>query len=156
MTEIVWQCRAFGRLTPRKLYDVLRLRQDIFSIEQNCHYADLDGYDPHTLHLMGHAGEKLAVYARLFPPGSVYHGEKVKEAIIGRVAAHPDFRGKGLGHLLMKEALAELEKTFGKTAIILNAQARLKDFYGAHGFTVSGPEYLEDGQPHIPMHRAAA
>ncbi len=97
----------------------------------------------------------LALYARIFPPQHDYHGATFEEARIGRVAVHKKFRGKSLAHVLMKEALSRIERDFGKTSIILNAQAHLEKLYDAHGFVREGDAFTEGGIPHVFMRRGA-
>jgi len=149
-----WQFLPFPKLTLDQLYDLLRLREQIFVIEQTCLYGELDGWEKEAFHLLGYAPDKtLAAYARIFPPNHVYYGETFPEARIGRVALHKDWRGKGRGHMLMQESLARVESAFGKTPVILNAQTHLEKFYNAHGFSRAGDIFDEGGIPHILMRR---
>lgn len=147
-----WQCSRFYELSLNELYDVMRLRQLVFVVEQNCAYVDADGYDAVAMHLLGwSAGPKpqLNAYARLFAPGVKYD-----EAAIGRVVTHPDVRASGLGRALMHEAIARLRTQHGDVAIRLSAQRYLERFYNELGFVVAGEPYDEDGIPHIEMVRS--
>ncbi|MGS2614483.1 GNAT family N-acetyltransferase [Micromonospora sp. LZ34] len=134
----------FADLDARTFHDLLRLRIDVFVVEQRCPYPELDGRDvePGTRHLwLDHDGAPLAYLRILADPGGV--------ARIGRVVVAPAARGGGHAGRLMAAALAEV----GDRPCVLEAQTYLVDFYARHGFTVSGPEYVEDGIPHTPMRR---
>jgi ElaA protein len=151
-TAITWQLARFEELTTAELYEVLRLRQLVFVVEQQCAYLDADGHDAEAWHLMGwrgsEAGRELIACARLFAPGIKY-----LEASIGRVVTHPDVRGTGLGRALMHEAIARVEELFGGGGIRLSAQRYLERFYEELGFVVEGEGYEEDGIPHVEMVR---
>ena len=140
--------RSFDALTPRELHDVLKLRADVFVVEQACVFPEIDGRDPEALHLLLRPGEgqPLAGTLRLFGP--VREGEP---AVIGRVATAPFARGTGLGRALMVEAIAEARRRFGPVPIRIGAQARLERFYGSFGFLRVGEDYIEDGIVHCPM-----
>ncbi|GAB3582313.1 GNAT family N-acetyltransferase [Hymenobacter daeguensis] len=146
---IRWHCIPFESFPPLILYDVLRLRSEVFVVEQNCVYQDIDRQDPDAFHLLGYneAGE-LAAYARLFDAGKCY-----AEASIGRVIVAPAFRQYGLGRELMRQALAHSEALFGPQANKIGAQQHLEAFYNEFGYEQCGPMYVEDGIPHIPMRR---
>lgn len=133
---------AFADLDARTAYDVWRLRQDVFVVEQACPYPDLDGRDPEpgTRHLLLTASDgSLAGYLRLLDDGDV--------ARIGRVVLVPSARGQGLADELMRAALAEC----ADRPVVLDAQSPLRSWYEGFGFEVTGPEFLEDGIPHLPM-----
>lgn len=150
--NVSFSVHAFDDLTPRALHDVLRLRSEIFQIEQQCLYLDLDGYDPLAHHLLGYMDGALVAAARLFAPHLDYKGEAVAQARIGRVITAPFARGQGLGHVLMARAIAECRARYGATAgIAISAQSHLQGFYGQHGFVPCGNDYLEDDIPHINM-----
>lgn len=138
--------RPFHQLTPAELYAALQLRSQVFVVEQTCIYLDPDGRDAGALHVLGYENGVLAAYTRLFPPGTYR-----KEASIGRVAVHPDFRGKGLGVAIMKATMDELRARHGNPPIVLSAQSYLQQFYQDLGYKAEGEEYLEDGIPHIQM-----
>src|SRR5258708_5844092 len=145
---IQWQLKSFDNLSPGELYSILRLRQEVFIVEQNCPYLDADGKDQKSLHLMGFIEGNLAAYARIVPPHISY-----REVSIGRVVTSPSHRKKEYGKLLMNEAIAEIEKKYGKVDIRIGAQQYLRRFYEGFGFIQVGAPYLEDGIPHIYMIR---
>lgn len=140
--------RTFEKLTPDELYELLRLRSEVFVVEQQCVYLDPDGKDPKALHLLGYAEGQLVACTRLFAPGDYF-----EEASIGRVAVSPQHRGKGLGREIMMASLQALKAQFGPVEISLSAQAYLQQFYEELGFAAVGAGYLEDGIPHIHMVR---
>ncbi len=146
-----WIVKKFDELTLDELYAILRLRNEVFVVEQNCVYQDLDDKDKAAWHLMGWHDDKLAAYTRLLPPGVSY-----SNPAIGRVVTSPLVRNTGLGRILMQQSIEHCEKLFGKTAISLGAQLYLKKFYESLGFEVSSGEYLEDGIPHVDMTRKAS
>jgi ElaA protein len=149
---VQWRCLPFGALLPQTLYALLRLRAEVFVVEQACAFQDLDDADPACFHLLGETpsptGPQLLAYARLVPAGLKY-----AEASIGRVVTAPSQRGSGLGHALMQEAVRQLHQRWGPQAIRIGAQAHLQGFYREHGFVPDGPLYLEDGIEHIEMIR---
>jgi ElaA protein len=145
-----WTVKPYDELTLTELYELLRLRIEVFVVEQNCPFQDLDRQDDKAYHLLGYAeNEELAAYARLFDAGISY-----EEVAIGRVAVSPAHRGKGLGQELMRQAIAYCEVLYGAQPIKIGAQQYLERFYQSFGFVQSGEGYLEDGIPHIPMIRA--
>ena len=153
-TSASWQFSRFRDLTVDDLYAIVRLREAVFIIEQNCPYPDADGRDPLAWHLLGWRdgpdGKELVAYARIFEPGIRYH-----EASIGRIVTAPVVRKTGLGRQLMVEALKRVEKLAPSRQIKIAAQRRLENFYKGFGFkTVSDP-YEEDGILHIDMMRDA-
>lgn len=146
-----WRCLPFDALHARTLYALLQLRTEVFVMEQDCVFQDMDGADAQCFHLLGEAEDKaLVAYARLVPAGL-----KFTEASIGRVVTLPAARGGGLGHVLMREAVQALHGLWGVQPIRIGAQARLQAFYRQHGFEPDGPLYIEDGIDHIEMVRAA-
>lgn len=145
-----FELKKFEELTVAELYAVLRARQEVFVVEQNCAYLDADGKDLKGHHLLGWEGSDLAVYARLLPSGVSYN-----EPSIGRVISTPNYRGKGYGQLLMKEAVIQMQNLFGPLPIRIGAQAYLKAFYESFGFEDLNEPYLEDGIPHLIMLRPA-
>ena len=147
-----WQWSRFSELRPEDLYAVVRLREAVFIVEQQCAYPDADGRDPQAWHLLGWSdaqnGRSLVAYARIFEPGLRY-----TEGSIGRVVTAPEVRGTGLGKALMAEALRRLEDLAPGQTIKIAAQRRLERFYLDLGFkTVSAP-YEEDGIIHVDMLR---
>ncbi|MFI5928109.1 GNAT family N-acetyltransferase [Micromonospora sp. NPDC051543] len=143
-TEI--RTALFADLDARTLHDLLKLRIDVFVVEQNCPYPELDGRDvePGTRHVWLTDGDALMAYLRILAdPDGV--------ARIGRVVVAPAARGGGHAGRLMAAAL----DLVGDRPCVLEAQSHLVAFYARHGFTVSGPEYVEDGIPHTPMRRDA-
>jgi ElaA protein len=127
---------------------MLRLRSEIFVVEQNCVYLDLDGKDKIALHLLGKTEGEIVAHARLFQAGISFDN-----ASIGRVTVDPKHRDKKWGHQLMREAIAGIEHNFGESKITIGAQLYLKKFYESHGFVQISEMYLEDDIPHIEMKR---
>ncbi len=150
-----WQTKTFTELSLNQLYDVLKLRVDIFVVEQTCFYPDLDGEKgqldrhPQTLHLLGYQDDQLVAYLRILPKGQSYPNN----ISIGRVVIAVNARGGGLGHELMTEALSLCQKYFPCEDIKISAQQHLKSYYQKHGFTQVSEMYLEDDIPHIAMLR---
>ena len=143
-----WRCEAFDALKPQALYDLLRLRTEVFVMEQHCVFQDMDGADPACHHLLGERDGVLLAYARLVPAGL-----KFAEASIGRVVSDPALRGTGVGHTLMAQAVQVLQSLWGAQPIRIGAQAHLQAFYRRHGFETAGPIYDEDGIDHVEMLR---
>ncbi|AMT91238.1 MULTISPECIES: GNAT family N-acetyltransferase [Pseudomonas] len=148
---IEWICKHHRDLGKEQLYASLKLRSDVFVVEQKCAYPDLDGQDLEgdTHHLMGWEDDQLMAYLRLLDPES-----QGGDVVIGRVVTAPAGRGKGLGHAMMEQALKQAEKHWPQVPIYLSAQAHLQGYYGKYGFVVVGEEYLEDDIPHIGMRRS--
>ena len=142
-----WQIKRFNGLSPAEIYEILQLRSEVFVVEQNCVYQDIDGKDVKAIHVLGEIDGKIVAYARLFMPGDYFD-----EASIGRVVVKPEFRDRKLGHDLMRESIAALAE-LGETRIAISAQLYLKKFYESHGFVAEGEPYLEDDIPHIRMLR---
>ena len=149
--SINWEIKSFEGLTNKELYNILHLRAEVFIVEQNCPYQDMDGKDLYALHLMGlDENYKLIAYSRLLPAGVSF-----KEASIGRVITSPAARGTGAGMELMKTALQIIEDKHGKIPVRIGAQLYLKKFYERFGFAQVSEMYLEDGIEHVEMLRAA-
>jgi len=144
--QINWTEKSFSELTTLELYAILRLRTEVFVVEQNCVFQDMDNKDQHSRHLMGWIDNILVAYARILPAGISY-----TEPSIGRVVSDPHYRGKGAGKELMKEAINRTIELCGKHSIRIGAQLYLKKFYGSFGFIPEGEIYLEDGIEHIEM-----
>ena len=148
--EVTWKLARFDELGPADVHDALRLRQDVFIVEQDCVFHDIDGRDPSALHVLGRRGGHLVAYARIFAPGVIG-----PEASLGRIVTSPDARGAGLGHALFREALRVVEGIAPGAAIRLSAQHHLERFYAAYGFEGIGDTYIEDGIYHLDMVRPA-
>lgn len=146
ITEMKWDYKSFNDLTPTKLYAILKLRSEVFVVEQNCVYLDTDNKDQLSFHLSGWIGKDLVAYARILPPGLAF-----EEASIGRVVTNPLYRKIGAGRELMLQAIERTINQFDVSAIKIGAQLYLLDFYTSLGFKISGPQYMEDGIPHIEM-----
>lgn len=142
--EFRWS--AFADLSGREMHDLLRLRQDVFVVEQACAFPEIDGRDAQADHLLAVRDGVLVGCLRLFT-GS--------EMRIGRIATASSARGTGLGHRLMDAALRRCAQTRAGHPVVLSAQAHLQDFYAAHGFKPSSATYLEDGILHVDMRRAS-
>ena len=145
---MTWVLKKFDDLTPKELYNILQLRNEVFIVEQNCPYQDLDNKDLYAFHLMGMKEEKLLAYARLLAPGISY-----SESSIGRVVSSPSLRKTGMGKKLMTESIKEIRNLFQTDTIRIGAQLYLQNFYESFGFVRDGGIYLEDNIPHILMLR---
>lgn len=139
------QVIPFIEFSIQQLYDVLQLRSQVFVVEQNCVYQDIDGKDQRALHVLGYVDGVLAGYTRIFKAGDYF-----KQSSIGRVVVHPDYRGLFYGKELMIASIEALKKQ--QTAVIkISAQCYLDKFYKDLGFIATGNKYLEDGIPHQEM-----
>ena len=147
-----WQWLTFAELDTHTLYAAMKLRQEVFVVEQTCAYLDADGDDPTACHLLGWQGDALIAYLRAFPPGTTSH----PEVVIGRVIIAAPARGRGLSRALMQEAHRHVVRAWGDAPIFLSAQSHLEGLYNSLGYSVCGPGYDEDGIPHLPMRRSAA
>ena len=155
-----WILKKFEDLTPFELYAILQLRNEVFAVEQNCVYPDMDNKDQLSFHLMGWSNvpqgspgsllpeqqEKLTAYTRIIPPGIAY-----EEPSIGRVVTAATIRSTGAGRELMERAIQATGQLFGKLPIRIGAQLYLLSFYSSLGFTQTSEVYLEDGIEHIEM-----
>lgn len=139
---------TFEALSLQELYEILRLRSEVFVVEQDCVYQDIDGKDQNALHLLCFEAEKLIAYTRIFPPGFYF-----EEAAIGRVLVQDQHRKNSYGHEIIKASIKAIEERFKTSRIKLSAQTYLTKFYESHGFVQVGEGYLEDGIPHIAMIR---
>ncbi|WP_341911433.1 GNAT family N-acetyltransferase [Polaromonas sp. YR568] len=146
MSGITWRAVPFAALTTAELYVVLQLRTEVFVMEQAGIYQDMDGADHAAVHVLGVSDGQLVAYARCFPAGV-----KFAEASIGRVITRESVRGTGLGHELMRQAIACVVAQWGAQPLRIGAQARLEKFYVQHGFATAGEPYIEDGIPHVEM-----
>ncbi|MEN9489468.1 MAG: ElaA protein [Bacteroidota bacterium] len=138
----------FNELSAHELYEILRLRIEVFVVEQNCIYQDIDNKDQKALHVLGYYNNELVAYCRLFDAGYYF-----ENASIGRVIVAQKFRNKKWGNNLMVEAIAGVKSYFNKTEITISAQLYLQKFYESHGFVKTSEMYLEDDIPHIQMKR---
>lgn len=141
--------KAFDELNTTELYDLLQLRTEIFVVEQDCVYQDLDGKDQKALHIIGTKDGKTVAYTRVFKAG-----DYLAQASIGRVVVAAGERQYGYGREIMNASIKAVEEQFHETSIALSAQTYLKRFYNSLGFIEKGGEYLEDGIPHIMMVKA--
>lgn len=141
-----WRLKAFPDLTLDDLYTLLRCRSQVFVLEQECVYLDIDDKDQASYHLWGIIDGQLAAYARLLPAGVSY-----EQASIGRIMTTGTFRGYGIGKLLVAKAIEETNRLFGTGEIMIGAQHHLKHFYERFGFEQISEPYLEDGISHIKM-----
>lgn len=144
--EITWQLKKFEELTGGEVYEILRLRSEVFVVEQNCVFLDMDNNDQESHHLQGRVDNILIAYVRILPPGLSYN-----EPSIGRVVSSPSFRNKGAGIELMKCAIANTYKLYGEQPIKIGAQLYLQRFYENLGFNKCSEVYMEDDIPHIKM-----
>jgi ElaA protein len=150
-TAISWQCARLGKLTPTQQYAIFAARSEVFVLEQNCVFLDMDGLDLDADHVIGWAGDNVvAAYLRIVAPGV-----KFTEPSLGRVITAKAFRGGGAGKVLIAEGIRHLERIYPGRAIRIGAQAYLEKFYGAFGFKTVTEVYLEDDIPHIDMIRPA-
>ena len=138
--------KTFNVLTTQELYDLLQLRSEVFVVEQDCVYQDVDGKDQKALHVLGYKDEKLIAYTRVFKPGLYF-----KEASIGRVVVVENERQFKYGYSIMEASIEAIKEHYNETTIKISAQTYLKKFYTNLGFSIVGEEYLEDDIPHIAM-----
>ncbi len=146
--DLTFKVKRFDELSTPELYKILRLRAQVFVVEQDCVYQDIDNKDQKALHVIGYKNNEVVAYTRIFEAGNYF-----KKASIGRVVVAEKERKYGYGHDLIKESIDAIEKYFETKDIKISAQTYLKKFYKAHGFEQVGEEYLEDGIPHIGMVR---
>ncbi|GAA3656076.1 GNAT family N-acetyltransferase [Flavivirga jejuensis] len=140
------QVKTFGALTKQELYSLLQLRSDVFVVEQDCVYQDIDGKDQKGLHVLGFKEDRLVAYTRIFKPGDYF-----KESSIGRVVVAKKERAYKYGYDIMKASIKAITDNYNTSLIKISAQVYLKKFYINLGFTAVGVEYLEDDIPHIAM-----
>ena len=138
--------KHFSELNIKQLYDLLQLRSEVFVVEQDCVYQDIDGKDEQAIHVLGYKDQKLVAYTRIFKPGDYF-----KESSIGRVVVSEKERKYKYGYEIMKASINVVKEEYNKEAIIISAQTYLKTFYNNLGFLEVGEEYLEDSIPHIKM-----
>lgn len=140
--------KSFEKLTAQELYNILKLRSEIFVVEQNCVYQDMDDKDQKALHVLGMKNETIVAYTRIFKPGDYF-----EYASIGRVIVSQKERQHKYGYDIMNASIKAVKDNFNATKIKIGAQSYLRKFYGNLGFKEVGEEYLEDGIPHIHMIR---
>lgn len=143
--------KSFSKLTTNELYQILKLRQDVFIIEQDCIYGDIDGNDSKAYHLLFLKDDTVIAYLRIFAPGV-----KVKEVSMGRIIVSKDFRGTGLGKTLIEKGIELCTNHYPDTDIRIEAQAALMSYYNQYGFKEEGEVYLWDGIDHIQMVRKSS
>jgi len=150
-TGIRWQCARLDELSAAQQYAIFSARSEVFVVEQNCAFLEMDGLDLDAVHVIGWAGDnKVAAYLRIVAPGV-----KFVEPSLGRVITTKEFRGGGAGKTLIAEGIRQLERIYPGRAIRIGAQAYLEKFYGSFGFKTVTDIYLEDDIPHLDMVRPA-
>ncbi|WP_374442087.1 GNAT family N-acetyltransferase [Epilithonimonas sp.] len=148
MDNLVWKIKTFDEITTQELYAIIKARIDVFVVEQNCPYPDLDNYDQKAIHLWAERNGEVLAYCRIFDKGIKY-----PETSIGRVVTTEKGRGKGLGKQLIQYALEIIENRLHQTEVRISAQDYLLRFYSGFGFLDTGKKYLEDNIPHTEMFR---
>ena len=146
-----WEFKKYKDLTVDEFHAILQLRINVFIVEQNCPYPELDNKDKYAFHLFAFAEEnpdEIIAYTRIFKPGDYY-----KQAALGRVAVHLNHRKKQIGKLLLQKTIQKIEVHLNTTTIKIGAQTYLKKFYESFDFKQDGDAYIEDGIPHIHMIR---
>lgn len=141
-----WEVKSWSELSNKEIEQLFMLRSEVFVVEQNCIYQDIDGKDKMAKHVLGKKDEKLFAYSRIFGPGDYF-----KEVSFGRAVVKKQQRGKGLGNQLVVKTMKFMKTNWPKKAFKISAQAHLSVFYKKHGFEPKGKKYLEDGIPHIEM-----
>jgi len=144
--SIIWKTKIFNELSTQELYQILRLRSEVFVVEQNCVYQDIDNKDQKAMHLFGILEGEIIAYSRLFKPGDYFEFSS-----IGRVVVAEKHRDKNFGHELIDQSIFEINNQFKAQNITISAQLYLKKFYESHGFVATSETYLEDDIPHIEM-----
>ena len=146
--ELKFKIKRFNELSLSELYELLKLRSEVFVVEQNCVYLDVDGKDDKAIHLLGTFDDELVAYVRIFKPGDYFD-----EASIGRVLVKQIYRDRKWGYDLMHEAIRVIKAELNETNITISAQCYLQKFYENVGFIQTSEIYLEDDIPHIEMKR---
>ncbi|MCH2190921.1 MAG: GNAT family N-acetyltransferase [Gammaproteobacteria bacterium] len=141
-----WELKELAELTSKETFDYLKLRQDVFVVEQNCPYPDIDFTDLEAKHLIAQIDDNIVACARIIPPGVTYD-----QPSIGRITTALTHRGSGLGRELVRRAIEHTQALFPNQDIKIGAQERLESFYQSFGFETISSMYLEDGIPHIDM-----
>jgi len=148
MEKIIWKQKKWEELNKKNLHEILLVRSEVFVVEQNCVYQDIDNKDPKAIHLYGKIKNKIVAYSRIFNEGDFY-----KEISFGRALVLKNQRGKGLGDELVQKSIEIIKVNWPNKKVKISAQAHLNNFYKKHGFIEKGKEYLEDGIPHVSMER---
>ena len=143
---MIFTIKKFNELSTHELYAVLQLRAEVFVVEQDCVYQDLDNKDLDAYHVLGVLDTKIVAYARIFKPGDYF-----LESSIGRIVVKKEFRKFQYGYQLVQNSIQFIENNLQQNTILISAQSYLTKFYNSLGFTQVGEEYLEDGIPHIKM-----
>ena len=138
--------KKFSELNSNELYALLQLRSEVFVVEQDCVYQDIDGKDQKALHILGYKKNNLVAYTRVFKPGDYFD-----ESSIGRVVVKENERQHQYGYDIMKASIEAIHNHFNTTEIKISAQTYLKKFYNNLEFKEIGEEYLEDDIPHVAM-----
>ena len=140
------EVKPWSELSRKEINDIFSLRSEVFIVEQECAYQDVDGKDDKADHILLSIEEELVGYARVFNENTYF-----KEASFGRAVVKKKHRGEGYGHLIVDKALEHLKES-KQSPIKISAQSYLKNFYSSHGFVAKGEEYMEDGIPHTAMY----
>ena len=140
------EIKAWNQLSSKEINDIFSLRSEVFIVEQECIYQDVDGKDEKADHVLLTINNQLVGYTRVFNKNIYF-----KDASFGRAVVKKSHRGEGYGHLLVEKSLEHL-KTNKQSPIKISAQSHLKEFYSSHGFVAKGEEYMEDGIPHTAMY----
>ncbi|MBW8522174.1 GNAT family N-acetyltransferase [Chryseobacterium chendengshani] len=148
MSNLIWKIKSFEEITTSELYAIIKARVDVFVVEQNCPYHDLDGYDQQAIHIWAEEDNNVLAYCRIFNKGIKY-----TETSIGRVLTTEKARGKSLGKQLIQYAVETIENRFHTSEVRISAQDYLLRFYSGFGFKDTGKKYLEDNIPHTEMFR---
>ena len=143
---MIFITKKFNELTTHELYDIIQLRSEVFVVEQDCVYQDLDDKDKLAYHILGTLNNQIIAYARIFKSGDYF-----SEPSIGRIVVKNEFRKHKYGYQLVLYSIQFIENNFKKSNIKISAQSYLVKFYNSLGFFQIGEEYLEDGIPHIKM-----
>ena len=143
---MIFTIKRFNELSIQELYVILQLRSEVFVVEQDCVYQDLDNKDLDAYHVLGILDKEIVAYARIFKPG-----DYILESSIGRIVVKKEFRKVQYGYKLVVNSIQFIENNFQQNTILISAQLYLTKFYNSLGFIRVGEEYLEDGIPHIKM-----
>ena len=143
---MIFNIKRFNELSIQELYVILQLRSEVFVVEQDCVYQDLDNKDQDAYHVLGVLDNEIVAYARIFKPGDYF-----LESSIGRIVVKKEFRKFQYGYKLVENSIQFIENNLQQNTILISAQSYLTKFYNSLGFIRVGEEYLEDGIPHIKM-----